>query len=200
MADGTAGFWAALTKIFPKIQQQCCVMHKTRNVPKCLHTQAKKDLNEIWGDPGRLLVFYNLPGKHWCSIRSTNVINRCPPPSACTTAKPAATTVPARRQDGLQARPAKLATVARLRVHHPSAGVRPVPGWRPAGGGDCAGGVSDHFSCLRSDHFNGLQMLVPGIHSGNWAFLNQLDCMCRAVLAAFRSFGATRACLPGQRT
>ncbi len=57
VADGTTGFWAALTKVFAKTRQQRCVVHKTRNVlnclPECLHAQAKTDLREIRAAPTR---------------------------------------------------------------------------------------------------------------------------------------------------
>jgi putative transposase len=52
VADGALGFWAAVRKIFPAIEEQRCWVHKTANVlnnlPKSVQPKAKGDLHEIW--------------------------------------------------------------------------------------------------------------------------------------------------------
>lgn len=52
IADGALGFWAAVRKIFPGIQEQRCWVHKTANVlnsmPKSVQPKAKADIHEIW--------------------------------------------------------------------------------------------------------------------------------------------------------
>jgi len=57
IGDGALGFWAALEKLFPPTKHQRCWVHKTGNVlnklPKSLHSNAKKDIYDIWGAPDR---------------------------------------------------------------------------------------------------------------------------------------------------
>lgn len=52
VADGALGFWAAVRKVFPAIEEQRCWVHKTVNVlnnmPKSVQPKAKGDLHEIW--------------------------------------------------------------------------------------------------------------------------------------------------------
>jgi putative transposase len=52
VGDGALGFWAALSKAFPKCRVQRCWVHKTANVlnklPKKLQGEAKGMLHEIW--------------------------------------------------------------------------------------------------------------------------------------------------------
>jgi len=57
VGDGALGFWKALDEIFPSTRHQRCWQHKTLNVlnklPKSLHSNAHKDLREIWMSPNR---------------------------------------------------------------------------------------------------------------------------------------------------
>lgn len=57
IADGALGFWAAARKAWPTAREQRCWVHKTANVlnklPKCLHTEAKEKLHQIWMAPTR---------------------------------------------------------------------------------------------------------------------------------------------------
>jgi transposase-like protein len=52
VGDGALGFWAALRKIFPEVNEQRCWVHKTANVlnklPKSVQPKAKADIHEIW--------------------------------------------------------------------------------------------------------------------------------------------------------
>lgn len=52
IGDGALGFWAAARKVWPKVRQQRCWVHKTANVldklPKRQQTQAKSMIHEIW--------------------------------------------------------------------------------------------------------------------------------------------------------
>lgn len=52
VGDGGLGFWAALRKIFPEVNEQRCWVHKTANVlnklPKSVQPKAKADIHEIW--------------------------------------------------------------------------------------------------------------------------------------------------------
>ena len=56
-ADGALGFWAAARKRLPGTREQRCWVHKTANVldklPKCLQSEAKDKLHQIWMAPGR---------------------------------------------------------------------------------------------------------------------------------------------------
>lgn len=51
VGDGALGFWAALRQVWPKTKDQRCWFHKMGNVldklPKRLHPQAKRSLNEM---------------------------------------------------------------------------------------------------------------------------------------------------------
>lgn len=53
--DGSMGFWAALSEVFPETRHQRCWVHKMVNVldalPKSLQGKAKSDLKEIWMAP-----------------------------------------------------------------------------------------------------------------------------------------------------
>ncbi len=57
VGDGALGFWAALRKVFPKVREQRCWVHKMANVldklPKSVQAHAKADLHEIWMAPTR---------------------------------------------------------------------------------------------------------------------------------------------------
>lgn len=57
IGDGSLGFWAAVSKVWPDTLHQRCWVHKTANVlnklPKSLHPQAKEMLHEIWRSPTR---------------------------------------------------------------------------------------------------------------------------------------------------
>ncbi len=57
IADGALGFWAAARKLLPGAKEQRCWVHKTANVldklPKCLRSEAKDKLHQIWMAPGR---------------------------------------------------------------------------------------------------------------------------------------------------
>ncbi len=52
VADGALGFWAAVRKVFPAVEEQRCWVHKTVNVlnnmPRSVQPKAKGDLHEIW--------------------------------------------------------------------------------------------------------------------------------------------------------
>lgn len=52
IGDGALGFWAAVRKVFPAVDEQRCWVHKTANVlnnmPKSVQPRAKADLHEIW--------------------------------------------------------------------------------------------------------------------------------------------------------
>ena len=52
VGDGALGFWKALHKVFPKIKQQRCWVHKTANIlnklPDTLQEKAKNQLHDIW--------------------------------------------------------------------------------------------------------------------------------------------------------
>lgn len=52
IADGALGFWAAVRKIFPAIEEQRCWVHKTANIlkdlPKSVQPRAKADIHDIW--------------------------------------------------------------------------------------------------------------------------------------------------------
>jgi putative transposase len=51
-AEGALGFWKALGEVWPTAREQRCWVHKTANIlnkmPKSLHSQAKRALQEIW--------------------------------------------------------------------------------------------------------------------------------------------------------
>lgn len=57
IADGALGFWTACRKLWPTAREQRCWVHKTANVlnnlPKCLRSEAKDKLHQIWMAPGR---------------------------------------------------------------------------------------------------------------------------------------------------
>ena len=57
IGDGSLGFWAAVTRVWPQTLQQRCWVHKTVNVlnklPKSLHGRAKDLLKEVWKSPTR---------------------------------------------------------------------------------------------------------------------------------------------------
>ena len=108
IGDGALGFWAALREVFPTTKEQRCWVHKTANtldaLPKRLHPQAKKVLQEIYHAPTRtealgaakafaddfsgfpkatakilddldaLLAFYDFPTEHAVHLRTTNPI------------------------------------------------------------------------------------------------------------------------------
>ena len=108
VGDGALGFWAALRDVFPTTKEQRCWVHKTANtldaLPKRLHPQAKKALQEVYNAPTRtkalgaakafadafsgfpkatakvmddldtLLAFYDFPKDHWVHLRTTNPI------------------------------------------------------------------------------------------------------------------------------
>ena len=52
IGDGALGFWAALRKVFPKVREQRCWVHKTANIlneiPKTTQPKVKKALHSIW--------------------------------------------------------------------------------------------------------------------------------------------------------
>ena len=52
IGDGALGFWAAARKVFAKVAEQRCTVHKTANVldklPKSIQPKAKSDLHEIF--------------------------------------------------------------------------------------------------------------------------------------------------------
>lgn len=52
IGDGALGFWASARKVWPKVRQQRCWVHKTANVldklPKRQQPQAKSMIHEIW--------------------------------------------------------------------------------------------------------------------------------------------------------
>jgi transposase-like protein len=56
-ADGAMGFWAAARKVWSKIREQRCWVHKTANVlnelPRRLQSQAKDRIHQIWMAPTR---------------------------------------------------------------------------------------------------------------------------------------------------
>jgi putative transposase len=108
VGDGALGFWAALRDVFPTTKEQRCWAHKTANtldaLPKRLHPQAKKALQEVYNVPTRtkalgaakafadafsgfpkatakvmddldtLLAFYDFPKDHWVHSRTTGPI------------------------------------------------------------------------------------------------------------------------------
>jgi len=57
IGDGALGFWKALREVFGHSRKQRCWVHKTANVlnklPKSLHRNAKKLLQQIWMAPLR---------------------------------------------------------------------------------------------------------------------------------------------------
>lgn len=57
VSDGALGLWSALDGVFPTTAHQRCWNHRTLNVqselPKALHTEARRRLNEIWAAPTR---------------------------------------------------------------------------------------------------------------------------------------------------
>ena len=56
-ADGSLGFWKALSMAYPGTRHQRCWVHKTANVldklPKSMQPKVKASLHDIWMAPGR---------------------------------------------------------------------------------------------------------------------------------------------------
>ena len=56
-ADGSLGFWKALSKVYPTTKHQRCCVHKTANilskVPKSVQPKIKSALHEIWMSESR---------------------------------------------------------------------------------------------------------------------------------------------------
>jgi transposase-like protein len=57
VGDGALGLWKALEEVFPSTRHQRCWVHKAANVlnklPKSIHSQARRDLREIWLAPDK---------------------------------------------------------------------------------------------------------------------------------------------------
>jgi transposase-like protein len=56
VGDGALGFWTALEEVFPSTRHQRCWVHKAANVlnlPKSVHSQARRDLREVWMAPDK---------------------------------------------------------------------------------------------------------------------------------------------------